>query len=195
MPDSMRGIAISVSGNVETTPQGETTYILQVRYSIRGIILELRGRLNEDCTVLSGDWGAQSIEAGQPDVRVGPFVLTRLPPEMLSVRPPPWEFEENRIRALWRFSLAAVEQQVLRSSYSWKFFEQRRDVRRHYVELRKRKRYGQPLSEVEKTEVIQLERRLSPADARFYGSVGEYKILRGACVHVYATRCFMCTAV
>lgn len=183
MPDSLRGIEVAVSGNVETNPQGEVTYVLQIRYSIRAIVLEVHGRLNEAGTVLSGEWGGRAIETGLHDI--GPFVLSRLDPEILSARPPPWEFAENRIRALWRFALTAVEQQVLRSSYSWKFFERRRDVRRRYVDLRKRQRYGQRLTREEKREEAMLERWLSPADARFYASIAEYEVLQGACVHSY----------
>ena len=181
MPDSMRGIEMTVSGNMETSPQGEVTYVFAIRYSIRAIVLEVRCQLNEDRTMLSGNWGGRAIETGLHDI--GPCVLTRLPPEILSARPPPWEFEKDRIRALWRFALTAVMRQVLRSSYSWRFFEQRRDVRRRYIELRKQRRYGRTFGIEEKREETELERALSPADARFYVSLAECEVLRGACIH------------
>lgn len=193
MPDSMRGIAINVSGHVETTPRGATAYVLRIRLSVNAIVLELRGQLNEDGKMLSGDWSREQMGTGPYDI--GPFVMTQLPPEILSARPSPWEFEENRVRALWRFALAAVKYQVLRSRYSWRFFEQRRDARRRVVESRKKGRYGQALSKEEKREDIEMDRRLSYADARFYVSLAEYEELQGSCVHVYVTRCFMFIAV
>ena len=183
---TVRGIGAKVNWTVETTPQGQVTYVLRMRYSLRAVTMKARGRLNEDGTVLSGQWDSWGIENMLLE-DIGPFIMCRLDPEILSARPPPWEFEEDRIGSLWRFALTAAKEQVLRSSYSWKFFKKRRDIRRRCVELSKQQTLNQWVNEAKVKEVNQAIRSLSPADARFYTSVANYEILHGPCVHSYVT--------
>ncbi|KZT73469.1 hypothetical protein DAEQUDRAFT_414712 [Daedalea quercina L-15889] len=183
MPDSMKGIAFTLRGDVEATSQGDVTYVLYLRFSVQAIVMELRGRMSENRVVISGEWGSQGMDVSRPDI--GPFVLTRMPPEVLSFRPTPWELgTSNRTRALWRFALSAVEHQALKSAYRWEFFRRRRDARRRYVEFCIRDKFGRPLCAEEKTEWRALQRSLSPADARFYASMAEYQILRTNAVHI-----------
>ncbi|KAH9917244.1 uncharacterized protein B0H18DRAFT_40293 [Fomitopsis serialis] len=181
MPDSWRGITFAVLGDVETTSHGATYYTLLLKFNVRAIVLEFRGQLSENRMRISGVWGGEEMDSSQPEV--GPFVLTRMPPEVLSFRPAPWELEINKPRALWRFALSAVEHQVLRSSYSWKFFKRRRDTRNRYIEFCVRENYGRPLSPDESQGMRELYRSLSPRDARYYASVAEYQVLLTACVH------------
>ncbi|TFY62185.1 hypothetical protein EVJ58_g4026 [Rhodofomes roseus] len=186
MPDSMRGIAFTLGGNAETTAHGETYYTLHLRSTFQALNVELRGKMSANRTLIEGVWGAVEMEATRR-AEVGPFVLTRMTPEVLSFRPAPWEFEQNRIRALWRFALSATHQQVLRSTYSWKFFKQRRTARLRYVEFSLRGRYGPLLSAEDEVEYQGLNRSLSPADARFYASLAEHQLLQTACVHQYVS--------
>lgn len=187
MPDSMRGIVFTLRGSTETTPGGELVYVLDLRFTVLAILIQLHGRMHENGTSISGDWGGQGMSTDTDHQEVGPFILTRLPPDVLSFRPAPWELESksDRIRALWRFALSAVEYRVLQSTYSWKFFKQRRDVRRRYVEFCIRQHFGRPLGASEKIECRGLERTLSPLDARYYASLAEYHILQADAVHVY----------
>ncbi|KAH9838710.1 uncharacterized protein C8Q71DRAFT_752552 [Rhodofomes roseus] len=181
MPDSMRGITFTLGGNAETTAHGETYYTLHLSSTFQAYIVELRGKMSKSPTLIEGVWGGVGKEATHTEV--GPFVLTRMTPEVLSCRPAPWKFEQNRIRALWRFALSATRQQVLRSTYSWKFFKQRRTARLRYVEFILRERFGPRLSAEDEVEYQGLIRSLSPADARFYASLAEHQLLQTACVH------------
>lgn len=62
-------------------------------------------------------------------------------------QPPQEEIDRNRNRALWKFAITAIKQEVhdKHKVWSWAYFEERRDDRKAYVELFKAKMRG-PLS-------------------------------------------------
>lgn len=64
--------------------------------------------------------------------------------EYRSFRPPQEEFEKNRNRALWKFATSAIRSEVHEKhrQWSWEYFAERRNDRKAYVELFKKKTLG-----------------------------------------------------
>lgn len=94
--------------------------------------------------------------------------MTKLPTQALSYRPQPTEFIENRTKALWRFALAAAEEEALRRMFSWTYFRRRRDERHQYITLLSRVFGGEGLDQNEVAQIRRLRQRLPPADAVSY---------------------------
>lgn len=59
-------------------------------------------------------------------------------------RPSLEAFEKSRPKALWKFSLTAVQDEVRqrRRQWTWDYFAERRDDRHRYVDLFKKKQLG-----------------------------------------------------
>ncbi|GAA5849449.1 hypothetical protein JCM5353_001982 [Sporobolomyces roseus] len=87
-------------------------------------------------------------------------------------QPPQEEIDRNRNRALWKFAITAIKQEVhdKHKVWSWAYFEERRDDRKAYVELFKAKMRG-PLSPEDTKSLSALERKLGYKDLRFYRSI------------------------
>jgi hypothetical protein len=101
----------------------------------------------------------------------GKMEFRRIPPCYLTVYPSMKEFSYNMPRALWRFAIAAVRNDVRRDSWSWSFFSRRRDDRETVISLTIRSLYfGKPPDDDESEELCETVQRLTPADACFYGS-------------------------
>ena len=98
------------------------------------------------------------------------FVFRNVPAEIMAWYPSPTELEQNKPRALWKFALEAVMMQIRRKGFSWKYFKERRDHRRRYIELSMRSVIGSgpPLSVEENTEFLKLLKSLLPIDALYY---------------------------
>ncbi|PCH37803.1 hypothetical protein WOLCODRAFT_64720 [Wolfiporia cocos MD-104 SS10] len=128
------------------------------------LTIELAGGMNEDMNMLIG-WWKSNIHGEEYE---GQFVMSRLPTQALSYRPQPSEVIENRTKALWRFALAAAEEEALRRTFSWTYFRRRRDERHQYITLLSRIFGGESLDQNEVAQIRQLRQRLSPADAVFY---------------------------
>lgn len=63
------------------------------------------------------------------------FALKRVSPEILVDRPHPREFTQDKVKALWKYALTAVQNQVRRELFSWSYLKERRDLREEYLEL------------------------------------------------------------
>lgn len=70
--------------------------------------------------------------------------------EYRSFRPPAAEIEANRNRALWKFAINAIKTEVHEKhrQWSWAYFEERRNDRKAYVDLFKKKTLGSITVEV-----------------------------------------------
>ncbi|KAI0094888.1 vacuolar protein sorting-associated protein 13 [Irpex rosettiformis] len=92
-------------------------------------------------------------------------------------RPALEEFKENRPKALWKFARAAILEEVRdrHRRWTWSYFAERRDDRRHYVELFKSKQLG-PLSPQDLGLFDALEKKLSYEDLRFYRSIARSQL-------------------
>jgi hypothetical protein len=116
---------------------------------------------------LTGVWG---FSAGL-ESSVGKMEFRRIPAHYLSVYPCIKELRDNKPRALWRFAITAVRNDVRRDRWSWSYFLQRRDDRKAVIPLLVRSRwFGTPLSDEEVETVCAIARRLIPADAFFCDS-------------------------
>ncbi|KAF8274093.1 hypothetical protein EI94DRAFT_1696360 [Lactarius quietus] len=98
----------------------------------------------------------------------------------------PEEFKENRPRALLTFAGSAILDSVRerRRRWTWAFFAERRDDRRRYVELFKKKQLNSCSIELlvfnflsqELSELEELEKKLSYEDIRFYRSISRSEL-------------------
>jgi vacuolar protein sorting-associated protein 13A/C len=89
----------------------------------------------------------------------------------------PEVFRENRPRALLTFAGSAILDSVRerRHRWTWAFFAERRDDRRRYVELFKKKQLNSCSIE-ELSELEELEKKLSYEDIRFYRSISRSEL-------------------
>ncbi|GBE85444.1 hypothetical protein SCP_0706310 [Sparassis crispa] len=176
---TLEGTAYAISGATETDSDGQISYRFTQKYTARFSTKCFCGHLNEECTTLQGVWGYGSADGSNDD-----FVMSRLAPEVLTYRPSPRQFAENRIKALWKFVLSAVEGQVRRQIWSWSHFKQRRDIRKRYIQLLIRKwDFGRLLEGDEEDELARCRKTLTPEDARFYETLYHFQ-LRVTPVHV-----------
>ncbi|KAI0325484.1 hypothetical protein GY45DRAFT_240808 [Cubamyces sp. BRFM 1775] len=93
-------------------------------------VWHLTGVFDRDGRSITGRYALRGESPGDQDY----FVLTRMPPEVLSARPPPWEFKANKIKALWRFALTYAREEVKRR-LSWRYIKEHLDRRKRYVDL------------------------------------------------------------
>jgi hypothetical protein len=125
------------------------------------------GRLDPERDALTGIWGL-SAELKSPK---GKMEFRRILPSHLTLYPSIKEFRDNKPRALWRFAIAAVRNDIRRGHWAWPYFSQRRDDRKTIVPLLVRSRwFGPPLSAEETRMLHAITRRLTSADACFYYS-------------------------
>ncbi|KAI8975856.1 hypothetical protein BD414DRAFT_423775 [Trametes punicea] len=125
-----QGTSYSIVGGYTVNNSGSLEYNFSWTYVVRIPKVYFTGTLDQDGERLSGFWGLS--EADKPY----PFLFfKRIPPEALIARPPPADFEENRIRALWRYALTAVHNEVRRKLFSWSYLRERRDIRKQFYEL------------------------------------------------------------
>jgi hypothetical protein len=125
------------------------------------------GRFDPECDALTGVWGV-SVEL---ESSLGKMEFRRFPPCYLAVYPSIKEIREDKPRALWRFAIAAVRDDIRRDHWAWSYFSQRRNDRKTIVSLLVRSRwFGPPLNAEESETVHVLARRLMPSDACFYDS-------------------------
>jgi hypothetical protein len=125
------------------------------------------GVFDSERDALTGIW-SQSAKLRSPK---GKMEFRRIPPCYLTVYPSIKELRDNKPRALWRFAIAAVLNEIRRGRWAWSYFSQRRDDRKTIVPLLVRSRwFGPPLSAEETMKMHAITRRLTPADACFYNS-------------------------
>ena len=106
-----------------------------------------------------------------PDISSWKMEFRRIPPCYLAVYPSIKDLSQNKPRALWKFAIAAVRDDIRRDSWSWSFFSQRRDDRETVISLTIRSLcFGKPPDDEESSKLCVAVQRLTPADACFYSS-------------------------
>ena len=63
------------------------------------------------------------------------FLLKKIDPLYMTLRPSPSILEGSKYRSLWQYAISATLQDVRRRSWSWSYFAARRDARRKYLEV------------------------------------------------------------
>lgn len=123
------GTAFTILGGYTKKEDGSIEYNFSRTYAARLSKTYFTGTLAEDGNTLAGSWGYND------DEKPYHFLFKRVPAETLIARPPPAEFEENKIRALWKYALTAVHNEVRRKLFSWSYLKERRDIRHEYLRL------------------------------------------------------------
>lgn len=123
------GTAFTILGGYTKKEDGSIEYNFSRTYAARHRKTYFTGSLTEDGGTLAGRWGYDD------DEKPYHFLFKRVPAETLIARPPPTEFEENKIRALWKYALTAVHNEVRRKMFSWSYLKERRDIRHEYLHL------------------------------------------------------------
>ena len=137
------------------------------------------GRFDPDHDALTGVWG----RSAKLESSMGIMELRRILPRYLTVYPSIKELRDNKPRALWKFAIAAVRDDIRREHWTWSYFSRRRDDRKTVVSLLVRSRwFGTPLNAEETGTLREITRRLTPNDACFYDSMVEH-IRAFTCVH------------
>ena len=155
------GTAWKVSGGYSVDEDGLTRYDVTMTYASRYHTQHFSGRLDPEGSTLSGLWGHN------PHHKQEPFFLRRIPCDILCLRPSPFEFGQKKPRALWRFALGAVMEQVKKQRFNWSLILERRRQGRRYVELLARRDLDE-LTPQEVEELSAYHKRLTPSEARFY---------------------------
>ena len=137
------------------------------------------GRFDPERDALTGVWGWSA----EHESSEGKMEFRRIPPRYLTVYPSIKELSENKPRALWKFAIAAVRNDIRRDHWTWSYFSQRRDERKSMVSFLVRYRwFGPPLNAEEAQTLITTTRKLMPSDACFYDSKVDH-IRVYTCVH------------
>ena len=160
--------------------------VMQIKFKYKILITSaiwapifFNGRFDPDRDALTGVWG----RSAEVEKSLGKMELRRILPCYLAVYPSIKEFRDDKSRALWRFAIAAVRNDIRREHWSWSYFSQRRDERKTMVSLLIRSRwFGLPLSTEETETLNEITRRLIPNDACFYSSKVDH-IRSHTCVH------------
>ncbi|KAI0373412.1 hypothetical protein BV20DRAFT_937448 [Pilatotrama ljubarskyi] len=162
------GTSFTIVGGYTTKEDGTVEYNFSRTYSARLKKTYFTATLSEDGGTLSGNWGY--VESEKPYV----FLFKRIAPEILIARPPPSEFEENKIRALWKYALTAAHNEVRRKMLSWSWIKERRDIRKEYIELLEREADLQSTAE----DIVRfniLDRTSTCEDVRFFNVIRDYR--------------------
>ncbi|KAH9894903.1 hypothetical protein C8Q73DRAFT_644952 [Cubamyces lactineus] len=124
------GTGYTIHGSYTKKDDGTIEYNFSRTYIARLRKTYFTGTLDEDGERLSGSWGYSETEKPYR------FIFWKnVPPETLIARPPPSEFEENKTKALWKYALTAVHNEVRRKMFSWSFLKGRRAIRQEYLAL------------------------------------------------------------
>jgi len=129
------------------------------------------GRFDPERDALTGVWRMSELKTP-----IGPMEFRRIPPHYLTAYPTIKDLTDDKPRALWKFAIAAVRNDIDRESWSWSYFSQRRDDRNTILSLATRYYdFGTPLSAEEINRMIATSKRPTSADACFYGSRSGYR--------------------
>jgi hypothetical protein len=126
------------------------------------------GHFDPKRNALTGRYGDRSDDDSDES---GIIEFRRIPPCYLAVYPSIKDLSQNKPRALWKFAIAAVRNDIRRDSWSWSFFSQRQDDRESVISLTIRFLFfGNPTDDEEDAKLCTAVQRLTPADACFYSS-------------------------
>ncbi|KAI1783149.1 hypothetical protein LXA43DRAFT_904186 [Ganoderma leucocontextum] len=163
------GTDYNILGDYTTKDDGAVEYAFTRTYVARMKKTYWTATLEDDGETLSGKWGYDK------DSQSWAFVLKRVPPEVLIDRPQPKEFAENRAKALWKYALTAVHNQVRRRLFSWSYLKARRDVRKEYLELLLKEADGR-LTNEDLVRFSVLDHRSTFDDVRCFYVLQDYRL-------------------
>jgi hypothetical protein len=139
-----------------------------------------KGHFDTEHDTLTGKWDFSATL----EYPIGPVEFRRIPPCYLTVYPSTQELSDDKPRALWRFAITAVRNDIRRDHWSWSYFMQRRDDRKSVIPLLVRSHYFGRILSLEEAEALNgTLRRLAPVDACFYHSKANLMKAK-TCIHV-----------
>ena len=171
----LKANAWSIRGRFTVTgswSKGENDVMeIKLKMAFHGVLSSVvffTGRFDAEREALTGVWGLLA----DAENLSGLMEFRRIPSRYLAVYPSLKELSDNKSRALWRFAIAAVRNDVRRERWSWSYFAQRRKDRETVFSLGVRYFFavGMPASDEEARLCSAAAQRLSPADACFYMS-------------------------
>jgi hypothetical protein len=159
----------TIAGSWSMGEDDVTQIKFKISFSSSGIWAPMyfNGHFDTERDALTGVWGP-SVDL---ESSVGKLEFRRIPPRYLAVYPSIKEIRDDKPRALWRFAIAAVRNDIRRDHWTWLYFSQRRDDRNTAVSLLVRHRwFGRPLNDEEIGTLCAIIRRMLPSDGCFYDS-------------------------
>ena len=162
------GTGFTTLGGYKTKEDGMIEYSFVRSYAARMRKVWFVGTLTDDGETLSGKWGYEENALDNF------FLFKRVTPEVLVARPPPSEFEENRIRALWKYATTAALNEARRKLFSWSLLKDRRDRRKEYLELLQREEDSQSTEE-DLDRFAFIEQKSTFDEARCYYVLNDYR--------------------
>jgi hypothetical protein len=157
--------------------------VMQIKFKILPsgpwALIYFNGHFDPERDALTGVWGLSA----ELECSVGKMEFRRILPRHLIVYPSIKELSDDKPLALWRFAIAAVQNDIRRDRWRWSYFLQRRTDRKAVVPLLVRYRwFGPPLSAEETGTLYTIIRRMLPGDACFYDSKVDH-IRAYTCLH------------
>ena len=161
--------------------------VVQIKFRYKILIMSVMRtpiyfdvRFDPERDALTGVWGPSTeLES----TVWGKIEFRRIPPRYFAEYPTIEELSDDKPRALWKFAIAAVRNDIRRDHWTWSYFSQRRDERKTISSLLLRSRwFGPPLDEMEAWTLYTTTLGLTPGDACFYGSMVDH-IRAYTCVH------------
>jgi hypothetical protein len=161
--------------------------VVQIKFRYKILIMSIMRtpiyfdvRFDPERDALTGVWGPSTeLES----TVWGKIEFRRIPPRYFAEYPTIEELSDDKPRALWKFAIAAVRNDIRRDHWTWSYFSQRRDERKIISSLLLRSRwFGPPLNEEEVSGLYATVMRLTPGDACFYNSLVDH-IRAYTCVH------------
>ena len=135
--------------------------------------LFFNGHFDPERHALTGVWGFSA----ESERSLGLLEFRRILPRYLTVYPSIKELLDNKPRALWKFAIAAVRNDIRQQHCPWSYFAQRRDDRQTVISFVLRYHYfGKPLDGEEIQKLFAAIQRVTSADACFYGSMIHHKL-------------------
>jgi hypothetical protein len=148
-----------------------------------GLCRTCSGHLSISTDTITASWSDRRKKDNPNEIDYASFTLRRTPPFLHRYRYAPHAYAEDPVRARWSFACNAVLHEVQAKMWSRRFFEEKFNDRKRFVELSTRDmvvRMGltpqQPLTMAERQELDFLRRDLDPSEARFYHALAAFEI-------------------
>ncbi|KAI9068344.1 hypothetical protein FKP32DRAFT_1587743 [Trametes sanguinea] len=125
------GARFVVTGGYTRTTDGSIEYNFTITFSMQAPKIYCVGTVDENTGRLVGRHGIQNT----PEKIFKLLFFQDIPPELIVARPPPSEFEANRIGALWKYALTAALNDVRKKMFSWSYLKERRTIRLEYLDI------------------------------------------------------------
>ncbi|CDO75523.1 hypothetical protein BN946_scf184871.g4 [Trametes cinnabarina] len=167
------GIDYNITGGYQVEHDGSVKYTFVRKNALARIrTTYFTGALDQEGERLFGNWGYSE------DDKPYPFqFFKRVTPEALVARPSPSEFEANKARALWKYALTAVRNEVRARTLSWTNIQERRKIKEEYLELLEREEDDQ-LTAADLDRFAFLDSTCTFEDVRYFYTLSDYHLRR-----------------